>query len=100
MNDYWFWVPLTAPCVGAVLGGAVYRGVFRKHLPEVISSHRAFPPERVWRASFFASMLLNLGQFHRPGKVRSVSRPVSSPRKATVSIFPDFGQATAGRGFE
>lgn len=39
MNDYWFWVPLTAPCLGAVLGGAIYQWGVQKHLPEVISSN-------------------------------------------------------------
>ncbi len=32
-HDFWWWVPVVAPCLGALLGGAIYDGVIGRHHP-------------------------------------------------------------------
>lgn len=35
---YWFWVPIVAPCVGAILGGALYTFALQRHVVETCAS--------------------------------------------------------------
>lgn len=30
-HDHWWWIPVVAPCLGAILGGAIYDSLIRKH---------------------------------------------------------------------
>ncbi|TWW79199.1 Aquaporin-10 [Takifugu flavidus] len=41
--NYWFWVPLVAPCIGALIGTLLYQILISLHLPDPAEPERADP---------------------------------------------------------